>query len=64
MIKKEMSENFNVTTRTLINWDKGSDKGRKLLYEVLKRLPNEFIKDVKKQLENEEKLKDSLKKDD
>ena len=64
MIKKEMTENFNITTRTLINWDKGSDEGRKLLYEVLKRLPSVFIIDVKKHIENEDKLKENFKKDD
>ncbi len=60
---QEIIKEFDLSEGTVHNWKK-SKKGRKFLYEVLKRLPSEFIIDVKKQIENEEKLKESLKKDE
>jgi len=59
----EISKLFNLNINTVYNWKKGSDKGRKLLYEIVKNLPNDYIEGVKKKLEEEEKLKQSLKKD-
>jgi hypothetical protein len=61
MNKKEMINNFGFDRKTLNNWENGIKEKRKLLYEVLKRLPSEFVLDVKQQIENEEKLKESLK---
>jgi len=56
---QEIIKAFDVSEKTVHNW-KNSNTGRKFLYEVLKRLPDDFIKDVKQQIE-EEKLKESLK---
>ena len=56
-----MINNFGFDRKTLNNWENGIKEKRKLLYEVLKRLPDDFVKDVKQQIENEEKLKESLK---
>ena len=36
-------------------------KGRRLLYEIIKGLPKDYIDSVKKKLKEEEKLKNSLK---
>ena len=58
----EISKLFNLNINTVYNWKKGSDKGRKLLYEIVKNLPSEYIEGVKKKLEEEEKLKESLRK--
>ncbi len=60
MNKKEMIDNFGFNRKTLNNWENGIKEKRRLLYEVLKRLPSEFIIDVKKHIENEDKLKDSF----
>lgn len=60
----EISKLFNLNINTVYNWRKGKDKGRKLLYEIIKNLPNEYIESVKKKIEEEEKLKESLKKDE
>ena len=57
---QEIIKAFSVSEKTVHNW-KNSNTGRKLLYKVLKRLPNDFVEETKK-LEDEEKLKDSLKK--
>jgi hypothetical protein len=59
----EISQIFNIDKSTLYYWSKDNKKGRKILYEVLKALPIEFVEGVKKKLEDEEKLKESLKKD-
>lgn len=45
-----MTEYFGTTTKTLINWDKG-EGGRKILYEVLKSLPIEYVEKIKTQYE-------------
>ena len=55
-----MIDNFGFDRKTLNNWENGAKEKRKLLYEVLKRLPLNFIVDVKKHIENEEKLKENL----
>jgi hypothetical protein len=64
LIKSELNRYFDIDLSTLHRWDKNDKSGRKLLYEVLKALPIEFVEGVKKKLEDEEKLKESLKKDD
>ncbi len=44
MKKKEMIEIFSLTSGTLSNWDTGKQgEQRKLLYEVLKSLPVEYV---------------------
>ena len=57
---QEIIKEFDLSEGTVHNWKK-SKKGRKILYEVLKAIPNEFVEGVKKKLEEEEKLKNSLK---
>lgn len=61
MIKKEMIDNFGFDRKTLNNWENSKKGKRKLLYEVLKRLPLSFVEETKKQIENEEKIRESLK---
>ncbi len=63
MLKSELHKYFDIDLSTLHRWDKKEKSGRKLLYEVLKAIPNGFVESVKKKIEEEEKLKDSLKKD-
>ncbi len=53
----QISKLFNLNINTVYNWRKGNDKGRKLLYAIIKDLPSEYIESVKKKLEEEEKLK-------
>ncbi len=63
MLKSELHKYFDIDLSTLHRWDKKEKKGRKLLYEVLQALPLEFVEGIKKKIEDEEKLKESLKKD-
>ena len=62
MKDSELSKLFELNRTTLYNWKTAKIKGRRFLYEVVKNLPDEYIESVKKKLEEEEKLKDSLKK--
>jgi len=63
LIDKNIKEFFDLGHTTLYEWKKNKKgDGRKLLYEVLKSLPNDYIEGIKKKLEEEEKLKQSLKK--
>lgn len=51
MKKKEMIEVFSLTSGTLSNWDTGKQgEQRKLLYEVLKSLPVEYVLERAKML--------------
>lgn len=51
MKKKEMIEIFSLTSGTLSNWDTGKQgEQRKLLYEVLKSLPVEYVIDRAKMI--------------
>ena len=51
MKKKEMIEVFSLTSGTLSNWDTGKQgEQRKLLYEVLKFLPVEYVRERAKML--------------
>ena len=51
MKKKEMIEVFSLTSGTLSNWDTGKQgEQRKLLYEVLKSLPIEYVKERAKMI--------------
>jgi hypothetical protein len=61
MKNNEISQIFNVDKSTLYYWSKDNKKGRKILYEVLKSLPIEFVEKIKNRIEEEEKLKESLK---
>jgi len=61
MIKKEIIDKFGFDRSTLDNWEKGSKEKRKLLYEVLKALPLEFVENIKKQLDEHKKNKELLK---
>lgn len=61
MIKKEMIDNFGFDRKTLNNWENSEKPQRKLLYEVLKRLPLSFVEETKMLIENEKKLQESLK---
>ena len=63
MLKSELHKYFDIDLSTLHRWDKKDKKGRKLLYEVLKALPIDFVDGIKKKIEEEEKLKESLKDD-
>jgi len=66
LIDRDIKKIFELGHTTIYEWkkEKKNKKGRKILYEVLKALPIEFVEGVKKKLEEEEKLKESLKKDD
>ncbi len=55
-----MIENFGITRKTFDNWENSKEK-RKILFEVLKSLPIEYVKKIKNRVEEEEKLKESLK---
>jgi len=55
-----MIESFGVTRKTLDNWENSKEK-RKILYEVLKSLPIEYVEKIKKRVQEEEELKESLK---
>ena len=59
MIKKDMIDNFGFDRKTLNNWESGEKPQRKLLYEVLKSLPLEYVENVKKQQE-EKKSNEAL----
>jgi hypothetical protein len=61
LVKSDLSKYFNIDLSTLHRWDKKDKNGRKLLYEVLKALPIEFVEKIKNRIEEEEKLKESLK---
>ena len=51
MKKKEMIEISSLTSGTLSNWDTGKQgEQRKLLYEVLKSLPVEYVRERAKML--------------
>ncbi len=64
MIDKNIKAFFELGHTTLYEWKKEKKgDGRKLLYEVLKSLPIEYIEKIKNRIEEEEKLKESLKKD-
>jgi len=63
MNKKEMIDNFGFDRKTLNNWENGIKEKRKVLYKVLKSLPVEYVEKVQKLIEEEEKLKESLKSD-
>ncbi|PHQ89519.1 MAG: hypothetical protein COB42_06760 [Sulfurimonas sp.] len=56
----EIVKEFGITEKTAYNW-KNSDSSRKLLYEVLKRLPLSFVEETKTLIRREKKLADSLK---
>lgn len=46
MKKKEMIDLFDLTSGTLSNWDTGKQgEQRRLLFEVLKSLPVEYVKE-------------------
>ena len=61
MDNKEILEFIGLNRQTLWNWQNNkSGKDKKLLYEILKFMPIEFVKKVKKHIENEEKLKENL----
>ena len=62
MQDKELNNIIGIPLRTLNDWKK-SQNYRKIMYEVLKGLPQDYIESVKKKLEEEDKLKDSFKKD-
>ncbi len=62
MDNKEILELIGLNRQTLWNWQNNkSGKDKKLLYEILKFIPTEFVKKVKKHIKNEEELKESLK---
>jgi len=60
---KELNKIIGIPLRTLNDWKK-SENYRRVLYEVLKGLPSKYLESVKKKLEEEDKLKNSLKKYD
>ena len=57
----ELAKLFELNRNTITNWKTAKIKGRRLLYEIIKGLPKDYIDSVKKKLEEEEKLKNSLK---
>ena len=61
MKNTEISQIFNIDKSTLYHWSKDNKKGRKILLEVLKSLPIEYIEKIKNRIEEEDKLKESLK---
>ena len=63
MTNSEINKKLGVPNSTLTGWKNAKDNYKKVLYEVLKALPVEFVEGVKKKLEEEEKLKESLKKE-
>jgi len=61
MTNSEMNKKIGIPNSTLTGWKNSKDNYKELLYEVLKALPSDFVEGVKKKLEEEEKLKNSLK---
>ena len=61
MTNSEINKKIGVPNSTLTGWKNSKDNYKIFLYEVLKAIPSEFIEGVKKKLEEEKKLKESLK---
>jgi formate dehydrogenase maturation protein FdhE len=51
----EIFKNIGIPLQTLQLWKK-SDNYRKLLYELVKELPKDYINQVKEKIENENKI--------
>jgi len=54
VIKKEMIDNFGITRKTLNNWENERNSKRYILYKTLEALPNEFVENIKKQIQEKE----------
>ena len=61
MTNSEINKKMGIPYSTLTGWKNSENNYKKVLYEVLKVLPVEFVEGVKKRLEEEDKLKESLK---
>ncbi len=53
MIKKDMIENFGIDRKTLNNWENDKEKKRYVLYKTLEALPNEYVENIKKQIQEQ-----------
>jgi formate dehydrogenase maturation protein FdhE len=51
----EIFQNIGVPLQTLQLWKK-SDNYRKLLYELLKNMPKDYIEEIKKRVDQDRKL--------
>jgi len=55
----EIHQTIGVPLQTLQNW-KSSHNYRKLLYELVKGMPKEYIKEVKNKIESENRIGESF----
>jgi hypothetical protein len=55
----EIHQAIGIPLQTLQNW-KSSNNYRKLLYELVKGMPKEYIKEVKNKMESDERIGESF----
>ena len=48
-----MIENFGIDRKTLNNWENDKEKKRYVLYKTLEALPNEYVENIKKQIQEQ-----------